>query len=148
MIDNRSVPANIVLPHIFYKDVAAALAWLQETFGFAEQFRFALPDGTLHGALLYRGEAWVMLKSPGIKATSPSSLGGGSQQLMIFVEDLEAHYRHTLAAGAVIIEELFDTEYGERQYAAADLEGHIWIFAKHVRDVHPEAWGATLADTR
>lgn len=147
MIDNRSVPVNTLLPHIYYEDVAAALAWLQETFGFAEHMRFDLPDGTLHGALIRREEAWVMLKSPGQNATSPSRLGGGTQQLMIFVEDIEAHYRHALSRQVRIAEELNVTEYGEQQYVAVDPEGHAWIFAKHVRDVHPEAWGAKSAGT-
>ncbi|QHT58809.1 glyoxalase [Paenibacillus lycopersici] len=147
MLHNRSVPANIILPHIYYEDVAAASAWLREAFGFAERFRFALPDGTPHGALLYLGEAWVMLKSPGQGATSPARLGGCTQQTMILVPDVDAHYRQALGAGARILEELRDTEYGERHYVAADPEGHAWIFAKHVRDVHPEAWGAVLAES-
>ncbi|MBM7567569.1 VOC family protein [Paenibacillus sacheonensis] len=143
---NRSVPANILLPHVFYEDVAAALHWLSNAFGFAEYHRFGLPDGEgLHGAMIRRGEAWVMLKSPGSSATSPSKLGGSSQQLMIFVEELEEHYRAALAAGVHIAEELHVTEYGEQQYVALDLEGHTWIFARHARDVAPEEWGAVTA---
>lgn len=46
MLHNRSVPVNTVLPHIFYEDVARALSWLKETFGFVEHYRFELPDGT------------------------------------------------------------------------------------------------------
>jgi hypothetical protein len=30
---NRSVPADAVLPHLTYQDVAAALAWLTTAFG-------------------------------------------------------------------------------------------------------------------
>jgi len=36
-------------------------------------------------------------------------------------------------------------EYGERHYGAEDHEGHHWLFAKHVRDVNPEEWGAPLS---
>ncbi len=32
---NRSVPTDILLPHIVYQDVAAAILWLSETFGLA-----------------------------------------------------------------------------------------------------------------
>lgn len=145
MIHNRSVPVDTILPHLFYEDVAAALSWLTTAFGLTEHFRFELPDGSLHGALMYRGNAWVMLKSPGKSATSPVRLGGQTQQVMLFIDDIEVHYETARAARAKITESLGVTEYGEQQYVAEDPEGHQWIFAKHVRDIHPESWGARLA---
>ncbi len=30
-MNNRSVPANVVLPHNVYEDIAAAIEWLTET---------------------------------------------------------------------------------------------------------------------
>ena len=35
-----------------------------------------------------------------------------------------------------------DKHYGDRMYAADDLEGHRWYFATHVRDVPPEEMSA------
>jgi hypothetical protein len=35
------------------------------------------------------------------------------------------------------------TFYGDRCYSAKDPEGHRWSFAKQVKDVAPEDWGAT-----
>jgi uncharacterized glyoxalase superfamily protein PhnB len=64
---------------------------------------------------------------------------------MVFVDNVDEHYEKVKALGARIIEELFDTEYGERQYTVQDPEGHVWMFAKHVRDVSPDSWGAKLA---
>ena len=40
MLKNRSVPADAVLPHVVYPDVAAALAWLNGAFGFTEHYRY------------------------------------------------------------------------------------------------------------
>jgi hypothetical protein len=71
-------------------------------------------------------------------------LGGATQSLTIFGEDVESHYAHANAAGARIVEALHQTEYGELQYGAEDVEGHHWLFARHARDVSPEAWGATI----
>jgi uncharacterized glyoxalase superfamily protein PhnB len=34
-----------------------------------------------------------------------------------------------------------DFEYGERQYAAEDPEGHHWTFSETLDDVAPETWG-------
>jgi uncharacterized glyoxalase superfamily protein PhnB len=66
----------------------------------------------------------------------------------VFIEDVDAHFERAKSAGVRIVEELNETFYGERQYAAEDLEGHRWLFSKHVRDVSPEEWGATIAGNR
>jgi uncharacterized glyoxalase superfamily protein PhnB len=44
MLRNRSVPADVLLPHIAYQNVADALAWLTKTFGFSQHARDVSPD--------------------------------------------------------------------------------------------------------
>jgi len=146
MVKNRSVPTDYILPHIYYENVADALTWLIEVFGFVEHYRFELPDGQLHGVMMHHGDAWVMLKNSVRTLTSPAKLNVSTQSLMVFIEDIDEHYRHTSSSGARIVEQLFDTEYGERQYSVQDIEGHIWMFSKHIRDVSPDSWGAKLAN--
>jgi len=63
----------------------------------------------------------------------------------VFVEDVEAHCARAKAGGARIVEEPHETEYGEFQYAALDLDGHHWLFSRHARDVAPKEWGAVVA---
>jgi len=43
------------------------------------------------------------------------------------VEDVDAHYERASAAGATILRELEEQPFG-RLYAAADPEGHRWMF--------------------
>ena len=62
MITNRSVPTDTLLPHVIYQDVAAAMAWLTETFGFREHYRYGEPGGPISGAQMHLGNAWIMLK--------------------------------------------------------------------------------------
>jgi len=45
--------------------------------------------------------------------------------------------------GAEIRMEPTDFEYGERQYHAEDLAGHVWTFSETLADVAPEEWGGT-----
>jgi uncharacterized glyoxalase superfamily protein PhnB len=52
--------------------------------------------------------------------------------------------RNRSVPASEIVEELHETPYGERQYGAEDLEGHHWLFAKHIRDVAPAEWGARV----
>ncbi len=140
---NRSVPADIVLPHILYQNVSDAMAWLTKTFGFIENYRYGEP-GKPSGAQMYLGKAYIMLRDAKGCAT-PAQLGFGTQSLTIFVEDVDSHFARAKAAGAKIVEELNETMYGERQYGVEDLDGHHWLFAKHARDVSPDEWGATKA---
>jgi uncharacterized glyoxalase superfamily protein PhnB len=58
MVTNSSVPPDTVLPHITYRNVAAASDWLTAVFGFAEHCRYG-PPGAPGGAQMYLGEAWV-----------------------------------------------------------------------------------------
>jgi uncharacterized glyoxalase superfamily protein PhnB len=139
---NRSVPCDAVLPHVMYRDLEAAIAWLTETLGFTEHYRYGEPAS---GAQVYLGSAYLMLKRAPPDAATPAQLGYGTQSLTIFVEDVAAHYHKAKAAGAGIVEELHTTCYGELQYGMADIEGHHWLFSQHSSDVSPEEWGATVA---
>jgi uncharacterized glyoxalase superfamily protein PhnB len=145
MVKNRSVPTDIVLPHLVYQDVADASKWLARTFGFTEHFHYGEPGRPVQGAQMHLGDAWVMLGSARAGRASPLSLGHRTQLLTVFVDNVDAHFDRAKLAGAKIVEELNETVYGERQYAAEDLEGHHWIFSRHVRDISPEEWGATIS---
>jgi uncharacterized glyoxalase superfamily protein PhnB len=135
---NRSVPTDTVLPHLEYQNLDEAIAWLSATFGFREHYRYGDP---VSGAQMYLGRAVVMLSAGRAVPTF----------LTIFVDDVDAHYARTKAAGAKIFEEIHETCYGERQYGVEDPGGHRWLFSQHVRDLSPADWGATIAspcDTR
>jgi uncharacterized glyoxalase superfamily protein PhnB len=64
--------------------------------------------------------------------------------LTVIVNNVDAHYKHTVEQGATIWEDLHETVYGERQYGVEDLDAHQWIFSQHARDLSPEQWGATI----
>jgi uncharacterized glyoxalase superfamily protein PhnB len=144
---NRSVPTNIVLPHITYQNVGEALVWLTKVFGFTEHYRYGEP-GRVDGAQMHLGDAWIMLRRARPGCAAPAQLGCYTQSLTVFVEDVDAHFERAKAAGVKILEDLHETFYGERQYGVEDLEGHPWLFSRHVRDVSPEEWGATIAAGR
>ena len=47
------------------------------------------------------------------------------------VDDPDAHHDRARAAGATIIRELQDQDYGSRDYSAKDPEGNIWSFGTY-----------------
>jgi len=144
MLKNRSVPADILLPHVVFQNVTEAVAWLSIVFGFTENYHYGNTGGLVDGAQVYLGNAYVMVTGAHRGGATPAKSGTYSQSLTVFVEDVEAHYRHAKAAGAKIVEELNVTCYGEKQYAAEDLDGHRWLFSQHAKDVSPSDWGATV----
>jgi uncharacterized glyoxalase superfamily protein PhnB len=144
MLKNRSVPADVILPHLTYQNVGEAIAWLTKAFGFSEHYRYGEPNGP-DGAQMHLGDAWIMLGRARPGHASPAQAGCDTQSLTVFVDDVDAHFERAKLAGARIVEDLHETMYGERQYGAEDLEGHHWLFSRHARDVNPEEWGAKVA---
>jgi uncharacterized glyoxalase superfamily protein PhnB len=141
LISNRSVPSDTVLPHIEYRDLQEAIVWLSKVFGFVEHYRYGNP---VSGAQMRVGNAWIMLRQARREET-PKELGFGTQSLTVFMEDVVAHFQRAKSAGATIVEDLQETEYGELQYGAEDLDCHHWLFSRHARDVSPEHWGASVS---
>ncbi len=93
---------------------------------------------------MWAGKAAIQVRQAGDGQRSPRQLGYGTQSLTVFVDDVDAHYVRAKAAGAKILEEPHETEYGEYQYAAEDLDGHHWLFSRHAKDRSPEEWGAVV----
>jgi uncharacterized glyoxalase superfamily protein PhnB len=142
VISNRSVPTDVLLPHLMYRDVEEAIVWLKTAFGFREHYRYGEP---VSGAQMSLGNAWIMLKRAKPGSATPKQLGYGTQSLTVFVEEIDAHFQRAKSAGVRLLEDLHETVYGERQYAAEDLEGHHWLFSRHARDLSPDQWGATVS---
>jgi len=142
---NLSVPSDTLVGHVVYEDLPRAIEFLCRAFGFREHFRYGPPDAPKGAQLLLEG-ACIMVRTARAGSSSPARCGCMTQSLTVFVEGIDAHYEHAKAAdGVKIVEELHETEYGERQYGAVDLEGHHWLFAWHARDVAPQEWGAIVS---
>jgi uncharacterized glyoxalase superfamily protein PhnB len=137
MIRNRSVPPGPVIPFLYYEDVPRAIEWLCGAFGFTERLRTPPEeDGSIHLAQLNAGEGSVMLRTlePGEAART--------QDILVRIEDADAHCQRARAYGARIVGEPHSCEFGERQYSAEDLGGHHWTFSQTIADVDPNEWGA------
>jgi PhnB protein len=130
-------PENMprITPYLYYEDVARALAWLGQAFGFRERMRLPGPDGSVSHAEMELGEGVIMLGHPGPTYRSPKRLGQTTQNVYVYVDDVDKHYERAREAGAVILAEPEDQFYGDRRYGVEDLQ---WYFAQHVRDVAPE----------
>jgi uncharacterized glyoxalase superfamily protein PhnB len=138
VMNNRSVPVDTVLPHINYQNLDQAMTWLAKAFGFREYYRYG--DGP-NGGQMWAGKASIQVRQAATGQKSPAQLGYGTQSLTLFVDDVDEHYTHAKAAGAKILEEPHETEYGEYQYAAEDLDGYHWLF-RNTRTIAAQRSGA------
>jgi uncharacterized glyoxalase superfamily protein PhnB len=143
-IVNRSAPTATVVPVLIYEDVAKAIVWLCEAFGFSERLRAARPDGTIMHAQLSIREGAIMLGAQGATFRPPHA-NEVNQYAIVRVEDVDRHFEHAKRFGARIVQPPADMPFGERVYTAEDLGGHRWTFSQSIADVAPEQWGATPA---
>ena len=132
---------------VFYQDAAAAITWLCEAFGFEVRLKIEGEGGRIEHSELAYGEGVVMVaqESPAAarvwKRTmrSPKSLqGAATQNIMFYVDDVDAHCARARAAGAVIVEAPETHDYGpdywtDRSYGALDPEGHLWWVTQRIR---------------
>ena len=118
-------------PSLRYRDAAAAIDWLGRAFGFEVVTRHDNEDGTVGHAELRYGDGMVML---GQQPSGPDPRFGdhaGRGWVYVVVEDADAHYERAKAAGAEIVMELTNLEYGSRDYSARDPEGNLWSFGTY-----------------
>jgi len=138
MVGNPPENCPRVTPYIFYRDVAAAVDWLGRAFGFEKKLAMEGEDGTVQHAEMAMADGLVMMGCPGPDYANPAAVGHPTVGILVYVDGVDAHCEHARASGATIVSEPEDKPYGDRMYAADDLEGHRWYFATHVRDVPPD----------
>jgi uncharacterized glyoxalase superfamily protein PhnB len=118
-----------------YDDASAALSWLERAFGFERYLVHEGPDGTIAHAEMRFGDGMIMLGSAGkneLGMKTPRELGAVNQGVYVIVDDgIDAHYESASAAGADVVRELHDTDYGSRDYVARDPEGNLWSFGTY-----------------
>jgi uncharacterized glyoxalase superfamily protein PhnB len=131
---NRSVPPCPVIPVLRYPNPSAAAEWLAQAFGFTVRLRIAN-----HRIQMRAGEGCFTI-------AEGDAVPNRSMMVQVRIEDARSHCERARAAGATILSEPKDHEYGERQYAAQDFHGHVWDFTETLDDVQPESWGGTSVD--
>jgi uncharacterized glyoxalase superfamily protein PhnB len=133
-----------------YRDVRAALAWLQDAFGFDVSMIIAGPnDEIMHSEMSY-GDGIIMVGSEWTgDHASPAAIAGRNTQTVHvqLTEDIDAHCERARRAGARIDQEPETQFYGDRTYRARDPEGHIWTFGRTVTAMTSEDWDRAMGVT-
>jgi uncharacterized glyoxalase superfamily protein PhnB len=123
-----------IIPGMRYRDAPAAIEWLCLVFGFEKHLVVPGENGSIAHAQLTLGNGMIMLGSAsdeefGVKV--PADVGVVTQSSYVVINEIDAHYQRAKAAGAEIVMEIKDQDYGGRLYSARDPEGHLWHFGSY-----------------
>jgi uncharacterized glyoxalase superfamily protein PhnB len=132
---------------LYYDDASGAIDWLCKAFGFEVHIKVVGEGGRIdHSELLYGG-GLIMVGSIGDASRrpeaahrkSPTSIGGANtQNMFVYVDDVDAHCERARAAGGKIVMEPTTNDHGadywtDRTYEVVDIGGHHWWFGQRLR---------------
>jgi uncharacterized glyoxalase superfamily protein PhnB len=125
--------SSTLIPCLRYCDAVAAIDWLGRAFGFQKNAVYMGPNNTVAHAQLTFGGGMIMLGSVdngseyGKNIVQPDEISfRETQSSYVVVPDADAVYAMAKAAGATIVADVRDIDYGGRAFSCRDLEGHFW----------------------
>jgi len=136
MASDTSVAAPTITVAMPCDDARRMIDWMVELFGFEVGELHEAPDGSVaHARLSWRtGNVFVSDRHPG-----PWS-GTGPVIVCLAADtaaDVDRLYAKARAAGAEVIQELEDTDYGDHGFGLRDPEGNLWAIGTHRPPVGP-----------
>jgi uncharacterized glyoxalase superfamily protein PhnB len=131
-----TITETAVIPILVYEDIEAAHDFLVGTFGFTSGGLHRTEDGTvIHGEVRIGDAAiWLHAVTEEHQMATPRCSAQSHGGLEVIVDDVDAHYERSKAAGAEIDRAPTDQAYGLREYGVRDPENHRWWFSTPLAD--------------
>lgn len=125
--------SSTIIPALRYDDAPAAIEFLTSAFGFDVHMVVEGEAGFIEHAQLVHGTGMIMLGSTRNDEYGRllGSNASSSTSLYVIVDDVAVHAERARAAGAEIITEPENQDYGGSNYVVRDPEGHIWSFGDY-----------------
>ena len=118
-----------VIAVVPYEDIRAGHDFLVDALGFTSAGVVESADGDVVHAEVRAGDRRIWLHAAAGGLTTPRVSGSATGGIVVHVADVDAHFAHARAAGAQILREPTDEDYGQREYGVRDPEGHDWYIA-------------------
>jgi uncharacterized glyoxalase superfamily protein PhnB len=128
---------STIIPCLRYHDAHAAIEWLCKAFGFTKNAVYENEQGGVEHAQLLYGDGMIMLGEVrdtefGRHIVQPDHIGDRETQCpYVIVVNCKSHYQQAKDAGAVIVDEYAEKDYGGAGYSCRDPEGHLWNFGSY-----------------
>ena len=126
-----TAPPPQVWPTLRARDARALIRFLVSVVGFEETAVYADGDTVHHAQLSWPLGGGVMLGSVRDDADDPFALRPGTFGAYVVVDDPDGLFERVRSAGAEVVRELHDTDYGSRDFAVRDPEGNLWSFGTY-----------------
>ena len=130
--------APMVWPTLRARDARGLIRFLVEALGFEEAAVYGEGDHVGHAELRWPlGGGGIMLGSAGPAedgsrgGDDPWALRPGTTGVYVVTDDPDALFARAVAAGATVIRQVEDTDYGSREFAVRDPEGNRWSFGTY-----------------
>ncbi len=128
----QNTPPPQVWPTLRARNARELIKFLVEAFGFEETVVYGEGDQVDHAQLSWPLGGGVMMGSAGEADDSdPWPIKPGSFGAYVVTDDPDGLCKRATEAGAKIIMELHDTDYGSRDFAVTDPEGNRWSFGTY-----------------
>lgn len=123
-----------VWPVLTFRDARAEMTFLRAAFGLEETVVIAREDDPTiidHGEMRWPGGPGIMFGSAG-KDESPFGIREpGNDSVYVVCDDPDSLYARATAAGAEVVYELKDEDFGSRGFTVRDPEGILWSFGTY-----------------
>ncbi|WP_148575197.1 VOC family protein [Nocardioides caldifontis] len=114
-------------PAMSFRDCDAMMSWLS-AIGFTEHATYRDERGeVVHAEWLWPYGGGIMF---GADTNGIVHNAGGSAAYLI-CDDPDAHFDKAVAAGAAVVREMADQDYGGRGGSVTDPEGNQWSFGSY-----------------
>jgi uncharacterized glyoxalase superfamily protein PhnB len=124
------------MPAIRYADADKAIDWLTRALGFTAKAVYR-DNGVVAHAELVLGNGMVMIGTVGQNQETaswfvePTAFGGVTSSVYLIVPACEPVYASAKAAGAEILQDLREKDYGGKAFIVRDPEGQIWSIGEY-----------------
>ncbi|MFF5233439.1 VOC family protein [Dactylosporangium sp. NPDC000521] len=126
-----TTPAPQVWPTLRATDARALIRFLVDAFGFREVVVHGEGDRVDHAQLAWPLGGGIMLGSVRDGDGDRWPLRPGTFGAYVVTDDPDALYKRAADAGAEVVMELTDTDYGSRDFIVRDPEGNRWSFGTY-----------------
>ena len=136
-----------ITPYLYVRGAARAIDFYKNAFGAIERTRMPGPDGKIGHAELQIGDSMLMLSDENqqSQAKSPETVGGSSNGLVLYVENVDSVVDKAVKAGSKVLRPVADQFYGDRMGTILDPFGQMWSVGTHIEDVSPEEMKKRMA---
>jgi uncharacterized glyoxalase superfamily protein PhnB len=124
-------PPPQVWPTLRARDARALIRFLVDAFGFIEVAAYGEGDHVAHAELAWPPGGGIMLGSHRDDPADPWALSPGTFGAYVVTDDPDGLHDRAVKAGATVVRELHDTDYGSRDFAVRDPEGNLWSFGTY-----------------